>query len=56
VVFVAGLPAGKDKNKLIECKMMGYNKKPQPLGQGFLWSWRDLNPRPNKQRKCFLHA
>jgi hypothetical protein len=22
----------------------------------FLWSWRDLNPRPNKQQKCFLHA
>lgn len=20
------------------------------------WSWRGLNPRPNEQQKCFLHA
>jgi len=20
------------------------------------WSWRESNPRPNKQPKCFLHA
>ena len=22
----------------------------------FLWSWRGLNPRPNKEAMCFLHA
>ena len=22
----------------------------------FLWSWRESNPRPNKEPKCFLHA
>ena len=22
----------------------------------FLWSWRGLNPRPNEEAKCFLHA
>ena len=21
----------------------------------FLWSWRDSNPRPNKEPTCFLH-
>lgn len=24
--------------------------------QGFKWSWRDSNPRPNKQYISFLHA
>lgn len=24
--------------------------------KSLLWSWRDLNPRPNRQLKCFLHA
>ncbi len=22
----------------------------------FLWSWRESNPRPNKETICFLHA
>ena len=22
----------------------------------FLWSWRGLNPRPNEEITCFLHA
>ncbi len=29
------------------------------LRQGYggrRWSWRESNPRPNKQQKCFLHA
>jgi len=25
-------------------------------GLPLMWSWRELNPRPNKQLKCFLHA
>jgi hypothetical protein len=27
-----------------------------PGGLNFSWSWRELNPRPNEQQKCFLHA
>jgi len=22
----------------------------------FLWSWRESNPRPNKEQLCFLHT
>jgi hypothetical protein len=33
-------------------------KKPcnQMITRLFLWSWRDSNPRPNKQYASFLHA
>lgn len=38
--------------------MLYYRKK--PLNKSvvfiFLWSWRDSNPRPNKQHIRFLHA
>ena len=25
-------------------------------GHVFLWSWRESNPRPNKEQLCFLHT
>jgi len=40
------------------CRQVGYKKiNRHDLWDGlFLWSWRDSNPRPNKQYISFLHA
>jgi hypothetical protein len=53
--------AGHFHNIIKRLEILGELLKKRPPGcfsggLRFLWSWRGLNPRPNEQQKCFLHA
>jgi len=40
-------------------EILDFNKKTKEIVLFIFnrsWSWRDSNPRPNRQQNCFLHA
>ena len=55
VWFVCGAGGTKGLKGLKNKKLEGVNSL-QVCRFVCVWSWRELNPRPNKETICFLHA